>query len=193
MNFAITQPAPPAATAPPTRPRILVVEDDPFTLTILQKRLSHDGYEVITATNGREGLEYVASHHPAIIISDWMMPEMDGPELCAQVKRRPDGAHIYCILLSARDKNEDKILALDKGADEYLVKPIDGQELMARLRAAERVIGLQAELHHRNTELKRANARINKELQAISHIQRSLLPQRLPDVAGYRLAPIYHP
>ena len=179
------------ANDPPLR--ILVVEDDPFMLTILNKRLKKAGYTVEVATNGREGLEKMGAFHPEVIISDWMMPEMDGRELCARVKEHPDGRSIYFILLTAKDKNEDKVAALDTGADEYLVKPCDGSELMARVRAAQRVVRLQEELTNRNRELQSVMTRINNELEITSQIQRSMLPQELPDIAGYRFAAHYQP
>ncbi len=181
----------------PTEPghqrlRVLVVDDDPFTLQIVKKRLTKENYPVMTAANGVEALAQVEREMPDLVLSDWMMPEMDGAELCSLMKQRY-GSKIYFIMLSARDKNEDKVGVLDLGADEYLVKPIDGLELMARLRAAERLMRLQGQLLRSNEELTQANGRINKELQAISHIQRSLLPQALPDVAGYRFAAFYQP
>ncbi|MCE5228769.1 SpoIIE family protein phosphatase [bacterium] len=174
------------------RLKILVVDDDPFTLQIIQKRLAKEHYPVLTATNGVEALAQVERECPDLVLSDWMMPELDGAELCSRLKQQY-GSRIYFIMLTARDKNEDKVGVLDLGADEYLVKPIDGQELMARLRAAERLMRLQSQLRQSNDELTAANGRINKELRAISHIQRSLLPQSLPDVAGYRFAAHYQP
>lgn len=173
--------------------RVLVVEDDPFTLTILNKRLVKGGYTVETATNGREALDCVARFKPHLILSDWMMPEMDGVELCTRVRELPDGPSVYFILLTAKDKNDDKVSALDTGADEYLVKPCDSAELMARLRAAERILRLRQQLASRNRELRQAMRRINQELQATSQIQRSLLPQELPTVEGYHFAVHYQP
>jgi len=173
--------------------RVLIVEDDPFTLTILHKRLSMGGYTVATATNGREGLAQVEEFKPDLIISDWMMPELDGREFCARVKKDDNGRSIYFILLTAKDKHEDKVLALDTGADEYLVKPCDGQELMARLRAAERILRLQQNFSLSNERLQAALERINAELEASSKIQRCLLPKDLPKIDGYGFAAHYQP
>jgi phosphoserine phosphatase RsbU/P len=114
-------------------------------------------------------------------------------ELCSAVRQRPGGKSIYFILLTARDKNDDKVSAFDTGAEEYLVKPCDGKELMARLRAAERLLRLQSEVSRSNAELQKVNRRINEEMQATSHIQRSMLPQSLPEIAGYRFAAHYQP
>jgi sigma-B regulation protein RsbU (phosphoserine phosphatase) len=173
--------------------RILVVEDDAFTLAILQKRLSSGGYAVATASNGREGLEKVTAFRPEIILSDWMMPEMDGLELCARVREMPEFQSTYFILLTAKDRNDDKISGLDTGADEYLIKPCEGRELMARLRAAGRIVRLQEHLNERNRELQLAMKRINQELQATSQIQRALLPGALPELPGYEFAAHYQP
>ncbi len=175
------------------RLKVLAVEDDPFTLQILHKRLTSAGYEIRTAVNGRLALELFDQDPPDIVISDWMMPELDGPTLCERIRERPNGRNVYFMMLTARGKNEDKVAVLDLGADEYLVKPVDGQELVARLHAAERLLALQGELSRSNGELLRANQRINKELREISNIQRSLLPQRLPEVAGYLFAAHYQP
>ena len=177
----------------PSPMRVLVVEDDPFTLTILKKRLLKEGHEIATAINGREGLEKVDSFRPDLILSDWMMPEMDGYQFCQEIRKRPDGQNLYFILLTAKDKNEDKVSALDTGADEYLVKPCDGRELMARLRAAHRLLKLQKDLAQSNLKLEQAYRRINDEIQAASLIQRSLLPQQLLVVPGYRFSAHYQP
>lgn len=173
--------------------RILIAEDDPFTLTILQKRLVKGGYEVATATNGREGLQKVEEFKPDLILSDWMMPEMDGKEFCQRVKEDFQARSIYFILLTAKDKFEDKVSALDTGADEYLVKPCDGRELMARLRAAERILRLQQQLSQSNEQLQKALSRLNAEMEATSVIQRRLLPSSLPKVPGYGFAAHYQP
>jgi len=184
----------PAGEEPDRSPtRVLVVEDDAFTLAILNKRLVSGGYEVATAVNGREGLEKVAKFQPQIILSDWMMPEMDGLELCGRVRALPGSQGIYFILLTAKDRNDDKVSGLDTGADEYLIKPCEGRELMARLRAADRIVRLQCRLSQRNQELQEAMQRINSELQATSQIQRALLPAELPELAGYEFAAHYQP
>ena len=181
----------PSYELPPLR--ILIVEDDPFTLTIMQKRVTLGGYDVVTAVNGLLGLEQVEAFHPDLIISDWMMPEMDGQEFCERVKANTRGQSIYFILLTAKDKYEDKVSALDTGADEYLVKPCDGRELMARIRAAERILRLQKQLSRSNQDLQQALKRINAELEATSMIQRRLLPQSLPKVPGLDFAAHYQP
>lgn len=173
--------------------RVLIVEDDRFSRKILHKRLLTGGYVIELAENGREGLEKVEAFGPDLVLSDWMMPEMDGRELCAAIKERDFGRPIYFIMMTAKDKNEDMVSALDTGADEYLIKPVDAKEMMARLRAAERILRLQQDLRLTNQNLHTANRRINQELQATSQIQRSMLPQKLPELEGYRFAGHYQP
>ena len=173
--------------------RVLLIEDDPISLRILKKRIGNAGYQIESAVDGVEGLEKFETFRPHLVISDWMMPRMDGRELCQAIKERAPGESVYFILLTARDKHEDIVRALDTGADEYLIKPCDGPELMARLRAATRLVQLQNELRHSNERLREANQRINQELQAVSSIQRNLLPQVLPEIPGYRFAAHYQP
>lgn len=181
---------PGAATA---RARILIVEDDVATRKILEKQLRMSGYEAETAENGLQGWTLASDHPPDIIISDWMMPEMDGRTLCSKIKADPRLRTVYFIILTAKDLSEDRISGLDSGADEYLVKPCDPLELLARVRAAERVIALQRALARKNAELETALRRINRELASTSAIQRSLLPQKLPAIPGYAFAACYHP
>lgn len=182
---------PPEAAEPITR--ILIVEDDPATRKILQKQLGMNGYAVEVAENGARGWEAAGAIMPDIIISDWMMPEMDGRALCSKIKADPDLASIYFIMLTAKDLSEDRITGLDSGADEYLVKPCELTELLARVRAAQRIITLRQALSRKNEELERALQRINHELEITSAIQRSLLPQKLPEFPDYDFAAWYHP
>src|SRR5262249_9735630 len=120
--------------------RILIVEDDPFFQRVLLKRLTAEGYQVQTASDGREGMKAIVSFEPDLVISDWMMPQVDGLELCQSVKTGLLEAAPYFILLTAKGEISDKLLALDTGADDYLVKPCDQGELMARVRAGLRIV-----------------------------------------------------
>lgn len=202
----MTQPAPEPSGVPPAGAqtavppdaatetmRILLVEDDPATRKILQKQLGMNGYAVEVAENGARGLSLAGELWPDIIISDWMMPEMDGRTLCSKIKADPDLASIYFIMLTAKDLREDRVTGLDSGADEYLIKPCDLTELLARVRAAQRIITLRQALSKKNEELEAAMRRINHELEVTSAIQRSLLPQKLPAFPDYQFAAWYHP
>lgn len=112
--------------------KILVVEDDAAILKVLQRSLEHEGYEVRTAQDGREGMQTFRTWKPDLVILDWMLPGMDGLEVCYQIRafsRTP------ILMLTARDAIEDRVQGLDAGADDYLVKPFNIDELLARVRA----------------------------------------------------------
>lgn len=126
--------------------RVLIVEDDPFFQRVLLKRLSAEGYQVQAAGDGREGMKAIVSFEPDLVISDWMMPQVDGLELCQSVKTGLGDTAPYFILLTAKGEISDKLLALDTGADDYLVKPCDQGELMARVRAGLRIVLLSQDM-----------------------------------------------
>ncbi len=143
---------------PTSEVRILLVEDDPFFQRVLHKRLAADGYQVLTASDGREGMKAIVAFEPDLVLSDWMMPQVDGLELCQAVKTGLREAAPYFILLTAKGEISDKLLALETGADDYLVKPCDQGELMARIRAGLRIVELTKELRATIRRLQEANA-----------------------------------
>ena len=143
---------------PASEVRILLVEDDPFFQRVLHKRLAADGYQVLTASDGREGMKAIVAFEPDLVLSDWMMPQVDGLELCQAVKTGLREAAPYFILLTAKGEISDKLLALETGADDYLVKPCDQGELMARIRAGLRIVELTKELRATIRRLQEANA-----------------------------------
>jgi DNA-binding response OmpR family regulator len=126
--------------------QILVVEDEKDTRYILDKLLSKNGYEVVTSVNGEEAIEILKQHKPKVIIADWTMPVMDGIELCKILKGDEKYKLIYFIILTARASLKDRVIGLDVGADDFLVKPVDNQELLARIRSGIRIHNLQNEL-----------------------------------------------
>jgi sigma-B regulation protein RsbU (phosphoserine phosphatase) len=126
--------------------KILIVEDEKDTRFILNKLLTKNDYEVETTSNGKEALEKIKTFMPKVILADWTMPVMDGIELCNHIKSSEDTKLIYYIILTARSSLNDKIRGLDIGADDFLSKPIENQELLARIRTGIRVHNLQAEL-----------------------------------------------
>lgn len=128
-------------SAPPEI-RILVVDDDPFFLRVLEKRFGAEGYRVLTATNGREGMRQIVAGEPHLVVSDWMMPEVDGLELCQSVKTGLREAAPYFILLTAKGEMSDRVMGLETGADDFVVKPCEHAELMARVRAGLRIVRL---------------------------------------------------
>ncbi|NUN68678.1 MAG: response regulator [Bacteroidetes bacterium] len=126
--------------------KILVVDDDNYIRSFLQKRLTALGYEVHLAENGEHGLQVADAQRPHLIISDWMMPKMDGTEFCRHIKNHPDLKYAYFILLTARDSAEDKIEGMEQGADDFMTKPFNDKELVARVNVGLRITALQQEL-----------------------------------------------
>lgn len=147
--------------------RILVVEDDPFFLRVLVRRLEAEGYQVQSANDGREGMKAIVTFEPDLVISDWMMPHVDGLELCQSVKTGLKAMAPYFILLTAKGEISDKLLALDTGADDYLVKPCDQGELMARVRAGLRIVLLTQDMRHALTELATLRAEVERVRKAL--------------------------
>jgi two-component system response regulator MprA len=112
--------------------RILIIEDDPAILKILQRQLSYEGYLVEIATDGRTGLNMVNERHPDLVILDIMLPGMDGMEVCRRLRLM---GNLPILMLTAKDSVQDRVQGLDEGADDYLVKPYKEEELLARMRA----------------------------------------------------------
>ena len=115
---------------PPVRPAVLLVDDDPTLLSVLSRRVSRAGYETRTATSGTAALKELAGRWPALLVVDLMMPGMDGFELCRRVKQLAD---LPIIVLSAVDASEAKVSALELYAEDYVTKPFDPDELIARI------------------------------------------------------------
>ncbi len=134
--------------------KVLIVEDEKDTRFILEKLLSRNNYEVVTAINGQDALEILKTFDPKVIVADWTMPVLDGLALCNILKGDEKFKLTYFIVLTARSSLKDRIMGLDLGADDFLVKPVENQELLARIRSGIRIYNLQAEL--RNIEHSKA-------------------------------------
>ena len=142
--------------------RILVVDDVPDNVDILDARLSSRGYQVVTATNGEEALASVADTPPHLILLDVMMPGMDGREVAKRIKEDDSLPFIPIILVTALSEADDVVQGLESGADDYIAKPYNFRELEARVRAMLRIKFLQDELDQKNRELELANKRLKK-------------------------------
>jgi len=132
---------------------VMLVEDSRTQALKLQLMLASQGYHVAVAQNGLEAMNMLLNSHISIVITDWIMPEMDGSELCRAIRKHDFGNYVYIILLTAKDSKHDIIEGLEAGADDYLTKPVDDAELIARLTTAERVIRLESSLKQRNKEI----------------------------------------
>jgi two-component system cell cycle response regulator len=139
--------------------RILIVEDDPVSALLLRKILEHRGYMIDHAENGVQALEFFKKFTHKIVISDWMMPEMDGVSLCREI-RSNTSAYVYVILLSAKGQRADRLEAFEAGVDDFLTKPLDRDDLFARLKVAQRIIGTEESLQLQKDELTRASEKL---------------------------------
>ncbi len=147
--------------------KILVAEDQSVSRHILVANLSKWGYEVTAVEDGTQAWEALCTAEgPQLAILDWLMPGMDGIEICRQMRQSPQTRPSYLILLTARKGQEDKILGLQSGADDYITKPFDRGELRARVQVGIRVLELQGALAQRVRELEDALSRV-KTLQGL--------------------------
>ena len=127
--------------------KILVADDDAISRRLIERILQRSGYEVVTAVNGREAVEkLMGPDSPRLALIDWMMPELDGPGVCREVRLRQDSRYIYVTLLTSKQASEDIVRGLEAGADNYLIKPCNPDELMARLRSGVRILELEDKL-----------------------------------------------
>lgn len=124
--------------------RVLLVEDDCDTLDLLENAVAYFGYDVTTAANGADALELIRSGEYQLVVSDWEMPEISGPELCREIRRRVSSGYTYFILLTAKTGIQCRVEGLRAGADEFISKPVDPEELQVRLRVAERILSLES-------------------------------------------------
>ncbi|MBS4099602.1 MAG: diguanylate cyclase [Sulfuricella sp.] len=148
--------------------RILLVDDSPSILQFVSAVLSAAGHIVATAESGKAALESALEFRPQIIITDWVMPEMDGISLCKALRATQAGRRIYLILLTALDDEAHLVEAFEAGVDDYIVKPLNEKVIKARMRAGERVIRLQEEIEREREEIRRYAAELavtNRRLQ----------------------------
>ena len=117
-------------------PKILVVEDEPNQVELIEFNLNSEGYEVVVARDGEEALNLAEEENPDLILLDWMLPKVSGIEVCRQLRRSKMTREIPIVMLTARSEESDKIRGLDIGADDYITKPYSIKELLARVRAA---------------------------------------------------------
>lgn len=127
--------------------KILIADDDAVSRRLLERTLLRAGYEVVAVVNGRQAVENLTGPDmPRLVLLDWMMPELDGPGVCREIRNRCDQSYVYMILLTSRESKEDVIAGLESGADDYLIKPFIADELKARLRVGERILHLEDRL-----------------------------------------------
>jgi DNA-binding response OmpR family regulator len=125
--------------------RILFAEDDAVTRLVVTAQLQKLGYETMVARDGVEALEIFRREKPSIVVTDWMMPNMDGTDLCRAIRKQVDARYTYVIILTALDRKAGYVEGMKAGADDFVSKPCSMEELNVRLRVAERILALQAE------------------------------------------------
>jgi sigma-B regulation protein RsbU (phosphoserine phosphatase) len=164
--------------------QILVIDDDPAVQILLTRMLERQGYKVIAASNGEEGIAQAIACHPALIICDWIMPGLNGLEVCQRIKTNPNLSTTFFILLTSLDSVADRVKGLDAGADDFITKPIEQNELKARVRA-----GLR--LHQVSRDLQNQKRILEAELAEAAEYVRSLLPSPItePIRIDYRFLP----
>jgi two-component system cell cycle response regulator len=146
-QLAVTRDLDPAFAAPERKGlRILAVDDDPVSLRILEQHLVRDGHNVVRAVNGRQALLAALESAPQMVVTDWMMPEMDGLELVKALRRSNEGRATYILILTGREDEARVVEAFDAGANEYVVKPFNAKILLARVRAGQRMIELREQV-----------------------------------------------
>jgi two-component system cell cycle response regulator len=127
--------------------RILIADDELMSRRLLEKTMQRAGYEVTAVENGRLAADELCKPEgPRLALLDWIMPELDGPGVCRAVRKRKDQCYVYMILLTSKERKEDVVAGLESGADDYLTKPFDPEELKARLRTGMRILDLEDRL-----------------------------------------------
>lgn len=141
---------------------ILVVDDDIATLEVVSLHLSQAGYHPLCADSGVQALRMFSEYQPGVIISDWLMPRMDGLEVCRQVRGRQENAAIYFIMLTVQSDKDRLMEAFNQGVDDFLSKPFHAGELLARVRAGGRMIDLYHQLRGQTAMLQRSNEELSR-------------------------------
>jgi sigma-B regulation protein RsbU (phosphoserine phosphatase) len=188
-------------------PSILVVDDDESNRESLRRRLERRGCTAAVAIDGRAALEQVAKHTFDLIILDVMMPGINGLEVLDTLRKTYTPMQLPIIMATARDQSADVVTALDRGANDYVTKPLDFAIVWARVRmhlqlkqSVDRIIALETSLQAQNDELNRANARLTdaaartaRELSAAAKVQHAFLPHANPHIAGAKFSWIFEP
>ncbi len=173
--------------------RILVADDDRDTRSLLTKFLNNWNHEVVTARDGDEAIEVLRREPISLVISDWMMPKVDGVELCRNIRSAALDRYIYIILLTAKNTKHELVTGMAAGADDFIVKPFNKGELEVRIRAGARMIDLQVSLEQKNRNLEDAYSVIEKDLQAAAELQRSFLPNPASSIHEIRFEWLFLP
>ncbi len=155
---------------------VLIAEDSRVQAQHMKDVLEQYNYNVCVTQNGEEAWDAFEKENFPIVISDWEMPRMDGLELIRRIRSCRRSGYVYIILVTAKGQKEDLIKGMETGADDFLTKPFDSDELRVRLRAGERILSLEHTLADQNKALEKANKRMSSDLEAAAKVQTALLP-----------------
>ena len=145
----------PAKSSPAAPSKILIAEDDPVLRRMLEALLVKSGYDVMAVSDGLQAMRVLESDDaPSLAVLDWVMPGLEGPQVCQKIRQRSDRPYIYILLLTALTQKGNVLQGLESGADDYLTKPFDAQELRARVRVGLRILSLQQSLISAREELR---------------------------------------
>jgi sigma-B regulation protein RsbU (phosphoserine phosphatase) len=177
--------------------KILIADDSEDMQMLLTQYLRQWGHTVVIAQNGAEALHILEETDIQFVISDWSMPLISGEELCRTVREKMDlKRYIYIILLTAKQEKQDLVTGMEAGADDFIRKPFNKEELRVRIRAGERTLQMEKMLAEQNNQLKEAQAALRDDLEAAAKVQRNLLPNPKEQPfanAGYRFDWLYTP
>ncbi len=171
--------------------KVLVVDDTPMNVKMLADILTFNGYEVVTAGGGKEGLAKIEAEKPDLVLLDVMMPDLDGYSVCRAIRGNPETAILPVVMVTALDPREERVKGLEAGADDFLAKPINQPELLARVRSLVRIkayhdkVQAQArELHEWGRTLERRVEEGVLEVEKLSRMRRFLSPQIAELIVG---------
>ncbi len=168
--------------------KILIVDDNDFNLRLLRGILEKEGYEIIEAVDGEEAVDFALRELPDLILLDIMMPNKDGYEACSEIKSDNRTTNIAIIFLSAKAETKDKIKGLELGGADYVAKPFDRGEVLARVRAQLKIQNLTKNVIRANQDLLKKQEGLDNDLKAAAEIQKSLLPDTLPGIKSLDVA-----
>jgi sigma-B regulation protein RsbU (phosphoserine phosphatase) len=158
--------------------RILIAEDERITRATLARHLESWGHAVVAAEDGQAAWEQYQQGGFDLVITDWEMPRVSGVELIARIREATGPSYVYIIMLTSRSDKSDVVRGIEAGADDFVSKPFDREELRVRLLAGTRIVSLERALNQQNAELRDANERIHHGLRAAARVQRSMLPKQ---------------
>lgn len=173
--------------------RVLIIDDSEQIRELLKLKLKRWGHVVYEANNGQTGLELMKKHDIHFVITDWMMPDLNGIQVCEQIRETFNDRYVYIILLTAKSALEDLAKGMEAGADDFIAKPFHLSELQARVSAGIRILELERQLLEQRQKLDEAYSRIEQDLNYAARLQRSLLPPPCHVKNRYRAYSLFVP